>query len=175
MNYFIAGIRAELGRLTPIGRFADRTWRSWKLAAGIKKGSRTCTYDQWVDLCAAVALHLDRRKVNKVSIAVFLSKHGKDPMQFIPGYLPSFGKKILPGFCTGLELPEVFWEWTGSRPTEWTVRRWCSRLGYEYSRSHSYSRTQVEKLVAQYIQIRSQQIQKGKSLSQFKVKERIAA
>jgi len=175
MNYSIAAIKKEISQLTPGRSIGRTTWKRWMALIGVKRHQRTCTYDQWVLLCAALALHIAKKRVTSLTINTFLAVNGTDPMDFIPGYLPSPGKKLLPAFTAGSELPDVLWEWIGAKPSEWTIRRWCQELGYGYGRLHTYSRSQVETLISKYIQIRRDQIERGRKLTQFKVKETRAA
>lgn len=151
MNGYSTGkIRQELGALTASGHICHDTWQVWRQAAGLLPRQRKATYEQWVKLCAAFALSKQGKKVNSLTVKIFLRQNGDDPMAFVPGLLPIGAPERIPGFCRGRDLPNLFFDWLGVVRSEDTIARWCTQAGLAYSRGLVYSREQVLAIVHVY-------------------------
>jgi len=160
--FAISEIRADLATMLPSGSLCNQTWGEWKDAVGIPHYARNCTYEQWLGLCAAVALRRMRRKITTHTIRHFLQVNGKDPIAFLPGFVPSAIFNTLPASCLGKEIAETVQEKTGYRPTENTVRRWVQAIGAAYSRNAVYSGSQVQALIRYYVRLRAEESNRAK-------------
>ncbi len=142
--------------MVPGQKLCNQTWGEWKDAVGIGHYAHTCTYEEWVRLCACAALKRKRKKVNKLSVEIFLRRNGDDPLAFLPGFFPIANANDLGGTFLGKELPDVIKEKTGYRPCENTIRSWVEKtveVG-AYSRLACYSASQVEALLRHYVTVR---------------------
>jgi|GEM_PF-4333121 len=147
-------IRKELKAMTIAGRLCNQTWGEWRDAAGIGHYAHTCTRDQWIRLCACAALQRRRKKVNAITVEVFLKNHGDDPLEFLPGLLPLSQMRSLPTSCSGREIADIAADIIGHRPTENTVKRWLKAIGAFYSRNDCYSATQVQAVLRHAVRLR---------------------
>lgn len=135
--------------MMPNGSICHETWKAWRAAAGVR--GYKATREQWVALCACLALHRRGRKVNAITVKVFIRLQGNDPMTFFPGLMPIDAPAQIPDSVLGRDLPEVLFDWVGVVRTESTIERWVKAVGLEYSRGFQYSRDQVVAIVRQYL------------------------
>lgn len=155
MNIYSTGaIRRDLANLMG-GSICHETWKEWRKSVTPPVTGHKCTYDQWVQLCAALALHKRGRKVATMSIKVFIRDHGDDPMAFMPGLLPIDVPKSLPQYCKGSDLPDLIFQWLGVVRSEDTIALWCKKAGITYSRGLSYGRDEILAIVYQCARAKS--------------------
>ena len=146
-----AQIREELGRFTLSGSVCASTWAKWRKAAGVQ--GHTCTREQWVRLCACLALYRLGRGVGKIAVDWYIREHGSDPVAYIPGLIPDLAMP-LPEWVIGADLPEAIRRWTGFEASERTVRRWVESVGLKYSRAIQYSRHELSLIVGAFVRAR---------------------
>lgn len=157
-------IRKDLKAMTLTGGLCNTVWGKWKRVAKIPQYKRMCSDEQWVKLCAIVALHRAGKPITEKSVEVFIRNNGDDPYKFLVGFA-SVSQRNLIGDVFGKDLPEFIEDNWGVRPSEPTLRRWMSEAGLQYSRLEKYSSEAIKAVVHVYMRLRTEKALRAQQLA----------